>query len=658
MASSKKNTDWFKSIVDRSKLPPELVEATLLKYNIRQNPTIGRPRHLSINRIQFSGKKRGKYSGEFEFEFRDLETGLWGLISDRNLKGKTSVLEIIRWLLRGKPSDKLQKGVRDWIAEANLDFEIDKTPYSIQLNQGSEGVSGRLVKRSNRTESLEIGRFTSEEEFRACMSDFMMREFSLDVVSEWRKGKSEYEEGSAVLHDWPALSGVLFISTNYNAIFGDAEISSLNNRLMRMYLGLPWISTHVALTTVGKQLSARNQVQSHQSEIEKMRRQRRRAEVESQLNLYRSELKQIPSDEKVLEALQEATKAHRQALSSLREKENELSAAKQEHSLARQMYKEDQKEHKDFLEAKAANAIFKRLEPTCCPHCQASITKERLLREREEHSCSVCGESILDSEMLDEDAEFLMSELEDRVKASKEMLEQTKALVNNSESQMRRLVNQVSTCETERKHWENQFGRFEKHNALERNIFGLEVLLNEYQEVSEIDEQDSNLKLELNVIKAALKETTDRLTTLQQDLLEIVSTKIKEYAICFGMESITSATLTSNTSLKLIKDGRETSYSKCTDGEKLRLKVASIIAILSVSEKKGIGRHPGLLLIDSPKGEEMVENDVDKLISGLSELAKDLPHLQIIFAATSSESILRYVDESHLKHAKGDNFLW
>jgi len=54
----------------------------------------------------------------------------------------------------------------------------------------------------------------------------------------------------------------------------------------------------------------------------------------------------------------------------------------------------------------------------------------------------------------------------------------------------------------------------------------------------------------------------------------------------------------------------------------------------------------------------MVEDDVSQLIDGLAKLTQELPHLQIIVAATSSESILSHIDESNRKYAQGDSFLW
>lgn len=154
----------------------------------------------------------------------------------------------------------------------------------------------------------------------------------------------------------------------------------------------------------------------------------------------------------------------------------------------------------------------------------------------------------------------------------------------------------------------------------------------EFSEGSEIQEPSNKLEVlnrEIKVIKKAIVETKRRIESRQKDLLIEVSKKIKEYAIRFGMTSLEEVELKTNPQLLLKKDGGKTTYTKCTNGERLRLKIASIIALISIAENQGIGRHPGLLLIDSPKREEITDKDVAQIVAGLEALTKELPYLQV-----------------------------
>jgi hypothetical protein len=656
MSQTEKNQlDWLSTVAKNSKETPELVREILSRYNIRQSPNIGNPRRLIISRIQFSGTKSGKCTEAFKFDFKNLKAGLFGVISDRNFRGKTSTLEIVRWLLRGKSSSKLQNGVKSWISDASLEFLIDNKSYQVQLSQTSQSLFGKLVERLDESQSIEISRFASEDEFETCMSDFMMRQLTLDITSAWRKSEDQDESGSPVFHDWSALSGVLFIGSSYEALFGDLVLDGLNNRLMNMYLGLPWIPTLAALITTQKKLQDEESRLTNQGNLEQRRKQERRTQIQNELAQYRASLEQLPSDIDMRRNLARANKEYRQSMQNLSELDNELYSSKQSHEEIYRILQQDKRDLQNFREAEAASAFFKRLEPTCCPHCQTSISENRRLREMIDHSCSICGEIITDSEDID----IIETELKNRLEASSKAFEESEYLVLAKEKQKREIELQVSTYELECKRLEEQTSSFEKRYELEKKITGLEYLLIEYQDNPLPQESEKNdLGIDRKIIAAAIKETKNRVENLQKDLLEEVSTKIQEYATSFGMTSITSVNLTSNPHLRLIKDGLETTYSKCTNGEKLRLKIASIIALISIAEKRGIGRHPGILLIDSPKAEEMVEEDVDNLVGGLFTLTKDLPHIQIILAATSSESILRYLDEDHRKYAQGDSFLW
>ena len=66
------------------------------------------------------------------------------------------------------------------------------------------------------------------------------------------------------------------------------------------------------------------------------------------------------------------------------------------------------------------------------------------------------------------------------------------------------------------------------------------------------------------------------------------------------MEGLEGARLKGNTHLDLVKGGVTVPFGEQTAGEKARLKIATTLALIKIAEQRGIGRHPGLLLIDSP----------------------------------------------------------
>lgn len=654
MAGKEKPTDWYEAIGVRCKQDKTAVKEVLARHAVRPSPTTNVPRRVNIRSLRFVGSKSGKYQGPFDFCWSNLEPGIWGIVSDGNFKGKTSILEIMKWLLRGKPSSKLQEGVRAWISELELDFLIDGTAYGIRVSQEDKDLSGSLLRSPGTADEQLIGQFQSEDAFEACMSSFMMKELSLDLLSAWRSPDGHDKTGKTVIHDWPALSGALFIGADYAALFGETVYDGLNSALMQMYLGLPWVPTLSALRTLEKELTSEDKAKSKHAVEEEARRKKRRQEIEEKLQELRKKLCQFPSDENLKANLKKANEQQRLASQEIRRINSKLLDASREQKEAELLHQEDERDRQGFLEAKAANAVFKRLEPTCCPHCESSITEDRRKKEQRDHTCSVCGEPILESA----DAELVMKELDARAKASAKAFKDARALVGYLEKQLAEFEVLNSQAEVDCERLEAQRKNNEAVEDLKQQIAIQEALLKEYALPPQPKDNEDVPETDLKIIKAALKETKSRVDDVQEELLSRVSEIIAELAVKFGIEAVTSARLTGNPYLLLTKDGMGTSYSKCTDGEKLRLKVAAIIAIMSVAEERGLGRHPGLLLIDSPKAEEMVENDVDRLVGGLVSITEKLPHLQVFLAATSSDSILRHIPHDRRRYAEGDAFLW
>ncbi len=79
--------------------------------------------------------------------------------------------------------------------------------------------------------------------------------------------------------------------------------------------------------------------------------------------------------------------------------------------------------------------------------------------------------------------------------------------------------------------------------------------------------------------------------------------------------------LKGNTHLLCTKGtARPETFGSCTNGEKVRLKLAATLAMLKVAERSGVGRHPGLLLVDSLGANEVVVKDFEQMVTGLAEV--------------------------------------
>ena len=61
------------------------------------------------------------------------------------------------------------------------------------------------------------------------------------------------------------------------------------------------------------------------------------------------------------------------------------------------------------------------------------------------------------------------------------------------------------------------------------------------------------------------------------------------------------------------------------------------VALFRIGERTGVGRDPGLLLIDSPATQEAVDRDVAEILRDIQAVCDELPGLQIITTSADPE---------------------
>lgn len=642
--------EWLEAVAAKAKVDPDVAERILDARGIRPSPVVATPRRLAVRRIEFSGVKADvPGAGPFEFVWDDLGPGLWAMVTERNLRGKSSVIEIAKWLLRGRPSRRLQDDVRRWLRSCRLVFTLDGIFHEVRL-ETPMAVAGRLV-RTVSGEEIELAAFMGDAEFEAVMSDFFLKEFGLDVVARWKSGTEE-DGGRTVLHGWPSLSGAMFIGTDYSVLLGDMPpASGMATPLMQMYLGLPWVSTLTAAKAAEQVARKDQEVRERRRKATDAGRAKRRDEIAAELEKKRAERDATPSDEEL-----RARMARLQAeLAAASASEAEMSAradgARDGLRNAEAEYRADRADLQAHIDAEAAGAVFRMLDPSFCPRCDAAVTDERRKREKETHSCSMCGEHV-DGQ---DDAASILVGLETRANASRTARDRARRSSSEAQGMLDGVRAQLLQIRAEIMGLAERLTGYDARRRLETEVAVLEARLQEAGHDPEIVAEDGD---SLPVLIAAAAETEKRVKAVQQGLLKAVSEEIVRYANRFGMANISSAELRGNTTLRLVKGGSETSYGKCTDGEKLRLKVAALLAMIKVGEARRVGRHPGLLMIDSPGAQEIAREDLDQLIGGLEEVSKEFGHLQVFIAAMSSPVVVDHVPAERMRHAAGDTPLW
>lgn len=650
---AKESMEWLEAIANKANVDVARVEQVLTARHIVPTPVLPAPRRLKLLSISFGGVKREVVDeGPYTFEWNDLSEGLWGMMTDRNLRGKSSIIEVVRWLIRGRPSPNLQDDVRAWIHTACLRLDLDGLEYEIQVDC-RDGAKGTLSRRTSATANATvIATFSSEKQFEMVMSDFFLRAFSMESIATWRESDSEDKSGQTVVHGWPALSGAMFIGTNYDVVLGDLPFTTgTQARLMQMYLGVPWVSTHASALAAQKLVESGNDLEARRRGQSARAKQARVGEIETQLAEKRASLAALPSDEAIqaeLSLLSGKYAETKRREKAMQERADREAAAEQQANAA---YLQDRRELQAHKDSAAAGSIFRMLDPTCCPRCDHEIDKERKKKEALSHSCSVCGESIGSSE----DADLLKAGLESSVKASKAAFDKAEKNRKLAEESLMTLQTDLEGIQSKTQELTEQLGTFDSRKLLLNEIAMLEGRLEEARFDPGISEVADD---EPTVLKAIVSETESRSKAVRDEFLEEVSTSLLHYAQSFGMHSLSKAQLRGNANLLLVKGGADTSFSKVTKGERLRLKVATVLAMIQVGERRSIGRHPGLIMIDSPAAQEVAPEDLRGLLSGLTVVREELPHLQIFVAGITSAAMGEFIPPNRRKEASDGGYLW
>ena len=163
---------------------------------------------------------------------------------------------------------------------------------------------------------------------------------------------------------------------------------------------------------------------------------------------------------------------------------------------------------------------------------------------------------------------------------------------------------------------------------------------------------------DLLIVRAAQTEAEHRVKQASIDILAEVSAEVTRLAKALGIRDVETVTLKRNAHVDVTKGGSLSKWKDLSPGERLRLRIATVIALSRSAQSLGMGRHPGLLLIDSPGREEIQPEHLHEIISELVRLTDDYSDCQMFISMTGDPSDLKGVPDSRIRYAKKGKFLW
>ncbi|MGP3951180.1 hypothetical protein [Streptomyces sp. 7N604] len=644
-------TTFTEAVARRAGVSAEKAARVLEHHHVRESGLLPRPHRLALTQLEFSGTKAGKVTGDFHFTW-PLGEGLWCLAAD-NLKGKSSVLEVIWWCLRGE-NTRLRKGVRRWISHVRLDGLIDEDPFSVEFRQTDGVLAGRL-ETGAATPAVE---FTSEAEFKSVMGAFMMNRLNLEILRGWRDDVKGEEDGKATLTDWPLFSHAL-ISRNRNSevLLGETAENGAVVSLLQMFIGLPWTSTRRDAETALKTLRQQHRGERRRATQDTQARAESLQELKDQLAQAEADLAQ----DQAAPALEDQATTLEQAAAHIASSAQHHAQAVQAHTSAQlrfteihQALIEDHKQLRDLRENTAAKRYFGALSPTCCPRCATPVSDLAHARAGQgEHHCSVCGTRPPQDAPEDTTA---IDQLAKNVDALRDADRQARSAVRESEAAC---VRAEAELETARGQLAAARAALPDTSVLRRqlDVERLRGALNERAATHDRAVVPDVTDTEEVILKAAHKEADMRAQKEGGPIMKRVSAEIHALAVRLGYIALQDVKLQSNGVMKLRQDDGDIFFKDAVDGEQLRLRMATLLALLRVGQKHG-GRHPGLLLIDSAGAQEMIPTDLAETLQQLQAICDETDGLQIIAATANRDLAREVVPADHAKIAEKGDYMW
>ncbi|WP_028031245.1 hypothetical protein [Gemmobacter nectariphilus] len=638
---------WLETVAEKAGMRPAEADLALRKRGIVADRPLRPARTLTIRRIAFKGEKRGTAQGSIDFDWSELTAGVWAVTSERNLRGKSSVLEILLWALRGTPKG-LQDDVRRWLSWVCVEFDVDDQRYVVEFAVNERVPRGTLARRRASGETDELDRFMSDEGFDAAMSHFMMNTLDLDPITAMQGKEGERQ---VVEHGWAALSGGLYFGGDHKQLLGDVQMSGLPARMLQMYIGMPWATTVMQASTAKRELEQEVEKTSKAATAAAKDAETARERIDLELRAAKKNLDsfaQVTATAAELERL--AGEVARLSPIAL-DLEQRLARAEAEATELERFANADERAVRDLRENIVATQFFNGLQPVCCPRCETRVSRERLKRESAELSCSLCAESIPIEEMEGESDG--LDALEKRFAAAKAAANRARANAKTLRDKSR-----MSSDELEKARQELSKAAtsttFEERRKAELEVARLEGALKERQ----MPARPVTISPDVALVSAAHAEADKAYNVGRGDILERLNTEILALGQRLGVQMLEEVKLNTNASLRLTKGGESTSFSKVTAGERLRLRIATAVALLRVGQERGLGRHPGLLIVDSPAAEEVSPSDLTAVLSELQAISRETEGLQIFIGSANASAIIDQLGEQWCQSATGDDYLW
>lgn len=670
------------------------------EYN--KDTPVSTGKRLIIDRIFFLGRKATKDEHEYsnrEINFsHSFSSGVNILIAD-NLKGKSSIFKIIKYALTG--SNSLKPDIRKWINHIILNFRLSDKKFTIYVNLEGR-LKGRLI--ADFVESMDdiqeandhiIFEVNSEKEFQAQIQEFFFNQFAYYSL-KWTQKSSQKDSDDLIEagSSWKTyFKSILLESKDSGTLmYGDQ-----GNKAFQMLLGLrltyPINRLSVKKDKITYEKTREQSLVKRQAESQNQKKDKliqRLSEINAELQAisrqgsshidltklqedYSQLLNLIQKENEKRLIVQNETMKYNQKLIDIRRETDQTGT---ELSRIRKEVNKTQKNMIDLEEYLEIGIFFSNLDIKHCPSCDHEVSEQKKKKEVEEHKCALCNETI--SQEVSEDEKLSYTEKLERLKLEGKRYLQEEALLKTKIADLDRRhqgvtdklasIERVNVEMDNTESLKNDLSRISRQIEVEkeklqpitarREELIAERAIVEYQirNYDSLAENETNYETKINVLDAAIENLKKQRYELGFGVLDRLAELILSEINEFGLTSITEIKITANFDIQYKQNGEFISFDDIAEGEQLRAKIAFYLSLIQLDIEYNFGRHPRLLIIDSP-GKEEADS---KYLEGLSSVLKSIEarfgtELQILIG-TAERSLTNVVD--HELIIPGDTYVF
>ena len=579
---------------------------------------------LIINSLQIKGKHNENelINKTFKFQAGVNVISTYGY----NLKGKTTILDIIKYTLTGKESS-LPNFIKGKINEYKLYLEVNNKKYLFYFNN-----LNKIFWIEDIDENIKI----KESELKNAsdiLADFFEKKFNYYSLKSYRRSKKSIGLTETELN-WNSYFSSLYLEAKkYNFLITETNYSGLKNKILQILFNFQY---NKYLNQIKNKIDkVQNSILLYENLMEYKKEYFNNEEDENINNLVR---KQSKNNEKIRAIKEKIENIINYDYNTLFIKQNE----QMEYSEKKNFLKMKQKEltaklkklKKKELDLKESKVILKYFpENFLCPICLKEISDSKKKDAISKDKCYICGQPH--EYVKDEKKEF--NEL-NKIKLGIEELEKELPLcyneIENVDNILTSLKKEIRKLEKEKSN--NKIKLEEDSKELkELEILGYELktkiaVLKTLEDLN----SDKKLKKELEILEAFSKKLEEHIMKSNKNKLDTFIHKFLEESKKIGSTSIDNIRLKNSLDFSFTKGNIEESFERLSTGEQLRIKISFYLAWLQLTlEEKENVIHPAFLMIDSPGKEETNTKDLDELSNIFSELDKKGGEFQIIIAS-------------------------